>query len=271
MKYKLNKFMRKNRMIKTKEEIAILREGGKILHETLQAVKNLAKEAGRREVTSTELNDLAIKMIRERGGEPSFLGYEVGKDKNGSIKYPSAICISINDEIVHGIHKPGKIVQNGDLLKLDLGVWYKGLCTDAALSVAVGEVSEVAEKLIVITKEALKRGLKQIKPGNTLGDYGYVVDKYVTDQGFFTVKGLVGHGVGYEVHEPPQIPNFGEKEKGLKFKEGMVLALEPMVNQFSEDIMLGDDGFVFKTIDGGLAGHFEHTVVVTKRGCEILT
>ena len=258
-------------MIKTKEEIAILREGGKILHDTLRAVKALAEEGARREVASAELNDLAIKIIRERGGEPSFLGYEVGRDKNGPIKYPSAICISINDEIVHGIHKPGKIIKNGDLLKLDLGVWYKGLCTDAALSVAVGEVSEVAEKLIAVTKEGLKRGLKQIKPGNTLGDYGYAVDKYVTGQGFFTVKGLVGHGVGYEVHEPPQIPNFGKKGEGLKFKEGMVLALEPMVNQFSEDIMLGDDGFVFTTVDGGLAGHFEHTVVVTGKGHEVLT
>jgi methionyl aminopeptidase len=156
---------------------------------------------------------------------------------------------------------------------LDLGVWYKNLCTDAALSVAVGEVKPVVTKLITVTEKALKIGLKQIKPGKRIGDYGQAVDEFVTQQGFFTVKGLVGHGVGYEVHEPPQIPNFGKAGEGLQFKEGMVLALEPMVNQFSEDIRLDSekDGFAFTTVDGGLAAHFEHTIVVTKKGNEILT
>ncbi len=263
----------KNRMIKSKKEIAILREGGKILHEVLWSARELALEGERREIDSRELNDLAIKIIRKYGGEPSFLGYEVGSDKNGVIEYPAALCISNNNEIVHGIPRADKIIKNGDLLKLDLGVWYKGLCTDAALTVAVGEVSEVAEKLLEVTKEALKRGLKQIKAGNTLGDYGQAVDDYVVKQGFYTVKGLVGHGVGYEVHEPPQIPNFGRAGQGLKFKENMVLALEPMVNQFSEDIEqdINGDGFAFRTVDGGLAAHFEHTIVVTKKGNEILT
>ncbi len=260
-------------MIKSKREINILREGGKILHEVLWSVRELALEGERREVDSRELNDLAIKIIKKYGGEPSFLGYEVGFDNNGPIKYPAALCVSSNDEIVHGIPRADKIIKNGDLLKLDLGVWYKGLCTDAALTVTVGEVSEVAKRLLEVTKEALKRGLKQIKAGNTLGDYGQAVDDYVVKQGFYTVKGLVGHGVGYEVHEPPQIPNFGQSGKGLKLKEGMVLALEPMVNQFSEDIEqdVSGDGFAFRTVDGGLAAHFEHTVVVTKKGNEILT
>jgi len=258
-------------MIKTKEEIAILREGGKILREALYSARELALEGINREVSSYELNDLAIKIIRQHGGEPSFLGYEVGRDKNGPIKYPSALCISNNTEIVHGVPTDEKIIKNGDLLKLDLGVWYKGLCTDSALTVGIGEIGQVAQKMIKVTREGLKRGLKEIKPGNTLGDYGYAVDKYVTEQGFFTVKGLVGHGVGYEVHEPPQIPNFGKKGKGLKFKEGMVLALEPMIGQFSGDIQTGDDGFAFTTVDDGLAAHFEHTVVVNKKGNEILT
>ena len=260
-------------MIKSKKEIAILREGGKILHEALHSVKELALEGAKREVPSLELNDLAIKIIRKYGGEPSFLNYEVGRDKNGPIKYPAAICVSNNQEIVHGIPRKDKIIKKGDLLKLDLGVWYKNLCTDAALSVAIGKVGKEATRLIEVTQEALKRGLKQIKQGNTLGDYGQAVDNYVTAQGFFTVKGLVGHGVGYEVHEPPQIPNYGEAGQGLKFKKGMVLALEPMVNQFSEDIMLDsqNDGFAFTTVDGGLVAHFEHTVVVNKGGCEILT
>ncbi len=260
-----------NRMIKTKKEIAILREGGKILREALLAARDLAMEGAQREVASHELNDLAIKIIRKYGGEPSFLDYEVGEDKNGPINYPSALCISNNTEIVHGIPMDTKIIKSGDLLKLDLGVWYKDLCTDSALSVAIGEVDEVVNKLIAVTREGLKRGLKEIKPGNTIGDYGYAVDKYVTDQGFFTVQGLVGHGVGYEVHEPPQIPNFGKKGEGVKFKEGMVLALEPMVGQFSGDIQQGEDGFAYTTVDGGLAAHFEHTIVVNKKGNEILT
>jgi methionyl aminopeptidase len=198
----------------------------------------------------------------------------VVEDKNGQeIKYPAALCVSNNQEIVHGIPRKNKIIKEGDLLKLDLGVWYKNLCTDAAITVAIGSVDKVATKMINVTKEAFKRGLKVMKAGNTLGDYGSVVDDYVTKQGFFTVKGLVGHGVGYAVHESPQIPNFGKAGMGLKLKEGMVLALEPMVNQFSEDIQLDqkEDGFAFTTVDGGLAVHFEHTVVVRKKRCEILT
>jgi len=260
-----------SRMTKTKKEIAILREGGKILREALLAARDLAMEGAQREVASHELNDLAIKIVGKYGGEPSFLNYEVGQDKNGSINYPAALCISNNTEIVHGIPTDTKIIKSGDLLKLDLGVWYKNLCTDSALSVAVGDVSSVANRMIDATREGLKRGLKEIKPGNTIGDYGYTVDKYVTDQGFFTIQGLVGHGVGYEVHEPPQIPNFGKKGRGIKFEEGMVLALEPMIGQFSGNIQQGDDGFSYTTVDGGLAAHFEHTVVVTKNGNEILT
>lgn len=258
-------------MIKTKKEIATLREGGKILREALHAARDLALEGANREVASHDLNNLAIKIIRKLGGEPSFLDYEVGEDKNGPINYPSALCISNNAEIVHGIPTEKKIIKSGDLLKLDLGVWYKDLCTDSALTVGIGKISDVAAKMMEVTREGLKRGLKEIKPGNTIGDYGYAVDKYVTDQGFFTVRGLVGHGVGYEVHEPPQVPNFGKKGKGVQFREGMVLALEPMIGEFSGDIQQGDDGFAFTTVDGGLAAHFEHTIVVNKKGNEILT
>jgi len=149
-----------NRMIKTKQEIAILREGGKILQEALYTARDLAMEGAHREISSFELNDLAIEIIRKHGGEPSFLGFEVGRDKNGPIKYPSALCVSNNTEIVHGIPTAKKNIKSGDLLKLDLGVWYKNMCTDAALSVAIGDVSDVAKKLIAVTKEGLKRGLK---------------------------------------------------------------------------------------------------------------
>ncbi len=258
-----------NRMIKSKKEIAILREGGKILREALQIAKEMAMEAEKKDLPSLELNKVVIKIIEKYGGRPSFLDYEVG----GGVKYPAAICVSVNNEIVHGIPRADKIIKNGDLVKLDLGVWYKGLCTDSALTVAVGSVPAVGRDLLKVTKKALKLGLKEIRAGKRLGDYGYVVNKFVEKNSFFTVKRLVGHGVGYEVHEPPQIPNYGQKGEGLVLEEGMVLALEPMVNELSEDIQLDKecDGFAYTTVDGGLAAHFEHTVVVGKHYPEILT
>ncbi len=263
--------MKKKGMVKTEKEIALLREGGKILRETLQAVKDLALEGIRREVPSEELNKLAIKMIEKYGGKPSFLGYRVGGTDKKPILYPSALCISKNEEIVHGIPTKDKVINEGDLLKLDLGVWYKGLCTDSALTVAIGLVSESAQKILETTEKALALGIGEVREGNTLGDYGYVVQKYIEGQGLAVVRGLVGHGVGYAVHEPPHIPNVGRRGEGLVLKEGMVLALEPMVAEFSGEIKSGRDGFAFVTADGGLAGHFEHTVVVRRNGAEVLT
>jgi len=258
-----------NKIIKSKKEISVLREGGKILHEALHQAKELALEGKDREVDSRDLEKKAKEIIDKYGAEPSFLNYDVG----GGIKYPSALCVSVNNEIVHGVPRADKIIKSGDLLKLDLGVLYRGLYTDAALTVGIGEIDSEAQRLMDVTWKAFQRGLKQIKAGNTLGDYGWAVDKYVRKNGFFTVKNLVGHGVGYEVHEPPQIPNYGKRGQGMLLKPGMVLALEPMVNQFSENIVLDDkvDGFAYTTVDGGLAAHFEHTIVVTENGYEILT
>jgi len=260
-------------MIKTDREIKILREGGKILREVLNTVAEKVKEGAKKEISSLELEELARKIVHKYQAEPSFLNYPVSIAKNKQIiKYPAALCISLNNEIVHGIPRPDKIIKNGDLVKFDFGVKYKNLYTDAALTVTVGQTRPVAKKLLEVTKNALKIGLKEIKPGNKLGKYGFVVENYVRENDFQVVKKLVGHGVGYAVHEPPNIPNYGRPNKGLKLKEGMVLALEPMVNELSEDIQLDNhDGFAYTTIDGGWAAHFEETVVVTKNGCEILT
>ncbi len=252
---------------KSKKEIKLLHEGGKILADALNQVKVLAKEAVKKKVTTQELNDLAERIVRESGAEPSFLNYSNGSGK----KFPATICTSINHEIVHGVPDLEKIIREGDLLKVDLGVKYKKLYTDAAITIPIGQVSKKAYKLMEVTQRSLEIGLEQIYPGSTTGNYGNAVEKYARKNGFEVVRGLVGHGVGYDVHEPPQIPNFGKPGDGVKLEEGMVLALEPMLGEGSGEISMSTSGFAFETIDKKLSAHFEHTVVVTKKGYEILT
>ena len=222
----------------------------------------IAKQASSREVSTQEINDTAERFIREKGGEPSFYGYQ---------GFPAAMCISINNEIVHGVPAKDKILQPGDLLKIDLGVKYKKLFTDAAVTIPIGKVPYRSLELIKTTRRSLEVGLEQIYPGSALGNYGNAVEKYARHKGFWAVKNLVGHGVGYAVHEPPQIPNYGKPGEGLILKENMVIALEPMINERSADIEIGDDGFVFITKRGGLSAHFEVTVAVTKNGYQLLT
>ncbi|MDD3607455.1 MAG: type I methionyl aminopeptidase, partial [Candidatus Moranbacteria bacterium] len=260
--------MTRKASIKSKREIELLREGGNILVNALLAAAKVAKQAPERAVSTQELNDLADFFIRERGGEPSFYGYRSGIGEAG---FPAAMCVSINDEIVHGIPKENRFLQDGDLLKMDLGVKYKNLFTDAAFTMPIGKVARKNLELMRATRRGLELGLKQIYPGSTLGDYGNAVEKYAGSKGFSVVTGLVGHGVGYAVHEPPQIPNYGRPGEGLVLKEGMVIALEPMLNEFGSDIDVGNDGFAFITKDGGMSAHFEITVAVTKNGHQVLT
>lgn len=254
--------------IKSRREIELLREGGHILTEALLKAAELAKQAPREKISTQDINDVAEKFIQEKKAEPSFYGYQSGNDEPG---FPAGMCVSINNEIVHGVPDKKTFLQDGDLLKIDLGVKYKKMYTDAAITVPIGKVSAEAMKLVDATRRSLEIGLEQIYPGSTLGNYGNAVEKYAHTKGFSVVTRLVGHGVGYAVHEPPQIPNYGKPGEGLVLKEGMILALEPMVNEKSGDIELGDDGFVFITKDGGLSAHFEVTVAVTKNGHQILT
>ncbi|HHX58262.1 MAG TPA: type I methionyl aminopeptidase [Candidatus Moranbacteria bacterium] len=247
---------------KSKREIRQLREGGKILAETLALLTEKLEKEGGGEISTKALDQLAEKNIRKYRAEPSFLGYN---------NFPASLCVSLNNEIVHGVPKEERIIQEGDLIKLDLGVKYKGLFTDSAISLPVGQVSKIAYRLIDVTRQSLMIGLEQIYPGFCLGNYGAAVDRYARKNGFSTVKSLVGHGVGYAVHEPPQITNFGKVGEGLKIEEGMVLALEPMLNEGKDGIKLALDELTFLTEDGKLSAHFEHTVAVTNNGCEILT
>jgi len=252
--------------IKTDQEIKELRVGGKILKEALTAAmeKSLSKD---KLVSTLDISLVAEKVILSYDAKPAFKGYS----SCGETPFPETACVSINNEIVHGIPLSDRFIKTGDIVKIDVGVNYKNLFTDAARSLIVGEGSEVSKKIVEVTRKSLNLGLKELKAGNHLGDFGAAVEKFAVKNGFFVVRDLVGHGVGHAVHEAPQIPNFGKIGTGLKWKEGMVIALEPMINEFGSGIKLGSDETTFLTRKGGLSAHFEDTVVINKNGCEILT
>ncbi len=254
--------------IKSKRDIELLRESGRILVEALLEVAKLAEKAVETKITASDLDRKAIEIIDKNKAKPSFYGYTAGVGEPG---FPGALCVSLNNEIVHGLPTKEKIIQEGDLLKIDLGVEYKNLFTDAAITVPIGNVSKEAMELARTTRKCLELGLDQIYPGSTLGNYGNAIEKYALGKGYGVVRNLVGHGVGYAVHEPPQIPNFGKPGKGLVLEEGMVLALEPMINLGTGEIELGEDGFAFVTGDGKISSHFEVTVAVVKKGHQVLT
>ena len=250
--------------IKTKEEIEILKEGGHILAEILGELAKLAKPG-----TSTGfLDKKAREMISARGGEPAFLNYHpTFMDK----PYPASLCASLNNVVVHGLPSEKTILKDGDILKLDLGVKYKNLFTDAAITIGIGELTEEKQKLIDVTKQALELAINEVKPGNHIGDIGFAIENYVESSGFYVIEILVGHGVGYTIHEEPNVPNYGKKGKGPILKPGMVLAIEPMVALKGKDVVLSKDDFGYETLGGSLSAHFEHTVAVAEDGNIVLT
>ena len=243
--------------IKTPQEIEIMSEGGKILAAIVKKLAEAVKSGG----TTSYLEKLARELVLSYGVKPSFLGFD---------GYPAALCTSVNDEIVHGVPS-GRVLKDGDLLKLDMGVLYQGFHTDSAITVVVGEGDEAKKKLLNVTKEALRIGISKAKVGNTLGDIGSAIQKYVEKNGFNVVRDLVGHGIGKELHEPPQVMNYGEAGTGPELVEGMVIAIEPMVVTGDWRIKNSKDGFGFVTKDGGLAAHFEHTVAITEKEPLVLT
>jgi len=249
--------------IKTKSEIDIIREGGKILAEIRELLRREAKPG----VTGDYLDELAEKEIRKAGGEPSFKNYA---SRKGELPFPASICFSINDEIVHGIPY-GKVLKEGDIVGIDLGMKYKNLFTDSAVTAAVGKINPKLEKLLEATEKSLMAGIAQVKPGNRINDIGAAIQKYAEEKGFSVVRDLGGHGVGLAVHEDPFIPNFRQKDRGAKIMAGMVVAIEPMLNIGSHYVKLDKDGWTIKTADGKCSAHFEHTVAVTEKGYEILT
>jgi len=248
--------------IKTPEEIAIMREGGR----KLAGIMNELEKIVRPGQNTHEIDKLARELVFDIGAIPIFEGFG-----DASNPYPAVVCTSINDEIVHGIPRKDRILKEGDIIKLDIGMKYKELITDMARSFPVGKVSEEAWKLLKATKESLDEGIKKLKAGGKLGDYSVAVESYVRSRGFSVVRELIGHGVGHELHEDPQIPNYKTHGKDIILKEGMTLALEPMINVGTHRIRLMEDGWTYSTADGKLSAHFEDTVVITKGGCEILT
>lgn len=250
--------------IKTKEEIEILKQGGKILADVLKELRELAKPG----ISTGFLNQKAKEMILARGAEPAFLNYHPTFMEK---PYPASLCVSLNEVVVHGLPNDMVILKDGDILKLDLGVKYKNLFTDAAITVGVGKLTEEKQKLIDITKRALELAINEIKPRNHIGDIGFAIENYVESNGFYVIEILVGHGVGYEIHEEPNVPNYGKKGKGPELKPGMVLAIEPMVSLKTKEVQLSKDGFGYETLGGSLSAHFEHSVAVTEEGNEVLT
>jgi len=250
-------------VVKNENDIKLLREGGKILARVLRIVVRAVRPGG----TTRELDGIAEREIRRAGGEPSFKGYKTHGAKSA---YPASLCVSVNDEIVHGV--PGeRILKEGDIVGLDIGMEYGGIFTDTAITVPVGKIDRVAQKLLRVTEEALAVGIREVRAGNRIGDIGATIQEHLEKNGFGVVRELVGHGVGRAVHEEPEIPNWGKRGTGRVLEVGMVLALEPMATEKSPAIKIGKDGWVWLTRDGSRSAHFEHTVLVTKNGPEVIT
>ncbi|MEK7181584.1 MAG: type I methionyl aminopeptidase [Patescibacteria group bacterium] len=251
-------------LIKTEDEIARMRESGKRLARVLETVIASVRPG----VTTLELDTLAEKLIRESGGIPVFKGYGAG----GNVPFPGSLCTSLNNEVVHGIPSDTRIVQEGDLLKLDIGMRFEGMVTDMARTVAVGVVSPEAEKLLSVTKEGLERGITMLRPGARINEYAEAVQTFVEQNGFSVVRDLVGHGVGHELHEEPQVPNYVSRSmRNFILEKGMTLALEPMVNAGTFSVDVASDDWTFITSDDRLSAHFEDTIVITQDGAEVLT
>ncbi|MEN3185950.1 MAG: type I methionyl aminopeptidase [Atribacterota bacterium] len=241
----------------TKEEVEALRRSGQILGEVLKKVKSVIIPG----IQASSIDQIAEKEIRRLGARPAFLGYR---------GFPASVCVSFNDEVVHGIPRK-QVVKEGDLVSIDLGVEFEGFYTDAAFSVVVGNGNTLAHRLVEITKEALYAGIRAAIPGNRIGDISYAIQTVAERNGFSVVRDLVGHGIGRALHEEPQVPNFGKRGQGVLLERGMVLAIEPMVNEKGYRVRVMKDGWTIVTEDGGLSAHFEHTVLVTDGVPEILT
>jgi methionyl aminopeptidase len=250
---------------KTTEEIEILKEGGKRHAEILRALSEIVAPG----VSTLILEEEALRLIRAHGDKPAFLGYS---PLGAARPYPASLCVSINDEIVHGIpNEAERILKDGDIVSLDLGLIHSGLITDAAITVSVGVIDDDSRKLLEVTKRALEAGIKAAVPGNHIGDIGEAINDVVETSGFSIADDLAGHGVGYAVHEDPFVPNVGTAGQGEELRPGMVIAIEPMINIGGSAIRDAKDGYTILTKDGSRSAHFEHTVAITEKGHIILT
>lgn len=244
--------------IKTEREIELMRKSGQLLAKVHEELGKELHEG----MTTKEIDRLGEEIIRSYGCIPNFLNY------NG---YPASICVSVNDEVVHGIPSEHRYLQNGDIVSLDAGLIYKGYHSDAARTHGIGEISETAQRLIDVTRQSFFEGIKYAKPGNHLVDIARGIQTYAEQAGFSVVRDLTGHGIGTSLHEDPEIPNFVRRRRGAKLQKGMTLAIEPMINEGTYDVWWLEDDWTVVTRDGKLAAHYENTIAITEDGCEILT
>ena len=246
--------------LKTPEQIEIMKVAGRITGETLLMAKELIKEG----ITTKELDDKIRLYIKKCGAKPTFLGYG---------GFPGSACISINDEVIHGIPSTKRVLKNGDIVKIDVGATYKGFTGDSAATFGVGEISAEAQRLIDVTRESFFKGIEAIEktPTPRLGDVGFAIQDYAESNGFSVVREFVGHGVGKELHEEPNVPNFGTAGRGVRIYPGMTLAIEPMINAGLRHVKTLKDGWTVVTTDGSLSAHYEHSVAITENGVILLT
>lgn len=244
--------------LKSPREIALMREAGHILADVIARLR----ESVRPGMSTLEIDEDVEAFIRSRGGRPAFKGYR---------GFPATVCISINDEVVHGIPSPQRRVKEGDIVGLDLGCIVDGYYADCAFTLAIGDIPPEVQRLLDVTRESLERAIDECRPGRRLSDVSHAVQTHVEGRGFSVVRAFVGHGIGRALHEDPQVPNFGEPGHGPPLRSGMVLAIEPMVTMGSWEVRILDDGWTAVTKDGSLAAHFEHTIAVTDAGPEVLT
>ena len=244
--------------IKSPGEIALMRQAGRIVCEILDELEKAVAPG----VSTWELDALAEKLIAQKGARPAFKGYH---------GFPGVLCASVNQEVVHGIPSRKRRLVAGDLMKLDFGVVYRGFFGDSARTVPVGKVTPEAQALVDATRQSLEKAIQVMQAGNRIGDIGHAVQTHVEARGFSVVRDFVGHGIGRKLHEPPQVPNYGQAGAGMKLRPGMVLAVEPMVNQGTADVEVLEDDWTAVTVDGKLSAHFEHTILISERGPEVLT
>lgn len=250
-------------ILKSRDEIEKMRAAGRVVHAALQAMK-AAIVPGK--TTTHDLEQIAIRVLSENGASSPFLGYA----PHSLPPYPAWTCISINEEVVHGI--PGRrVLVDGDIVKCDVGVELNGYYADSAWTFPVGKINNEVERLLRVAREALYKGIAQARAGNRVGDIGYAIERYVSQHGFSVVREMVGHGVGRSLHEEPQVPNYGRRATGAVLREGMTIAIEPMVNAGRHEIEALPDRWTIVTCDRSLSAHFEHTVAITRNGARILT
>ncbi len=245
-------------VIKTPREVEKMRHSGRIVREVLELVRGMVRPGA----TTLDLEKAAAQRISELGATPAFKGYH---------GYPCVLCTSVNEEVVHGIPSATRQLREGDIVSVDCGVVIDGFYGDSAITVPVGAIAPKTQRLLDVTQASLARAIETVRPGATLGDVGAAVQEVVEEEGFSVVREFVGHGIGTRMHEDPQVPNFGRRGRGMKLREGMVLAIEPMVNAGSAEVQVLGDGWTAVTQDGSLSAHFEHTVAVTAAGAVVLT